>query len=272
LALRSQRLRRWCPRRRCWPACLSLASSCWRCWTRRWLRAVSKASAVELPQVVRLAKDREGAIEVQVKNEKQRTKRLPARSAVAARNLFAGRRFVGRRCRRAAGCRGCVALHAVEARQLSTGKLLPRSRVAVGLWRCALAAGARGDSRVSNLLTERKVCGAVSQSRPVRRARPTADRQRPRLRETAGLRSRRQFRGRHWKATAKRGRPRDQKSFKSNELRKSNVYRRVAAQRARQWKAGSRRSRVESRFRRVFPRSPFHDPRLRLWNVSSPRR
>src|SRR6185436_19340215 len=89
-----------------------------------------------------------------------------------------------------------LALYPVETRKLSAGELPPRSRVAVGIVGCARQAiGAHGASRLSEPADRtEKCCGAVSQSRQLRRPRPTPGRPGPRLREAARLRSWRQLR------------------------------------------------------------------------------
>ena len=202
--------------------------------------------SVELPQVVRLAKDRDGAIEVQVKNEKQRAKRLrlglplPREIYSPDEDLWTTLPTGSRLSRLAWPCtplkRGNYPLERCYLEAASPW----------GLWAVRALRPARAEIRVyPNLLTERKGVAALFLNRGQFGAH--AQRQIGKGRDFEKLRDYvhgDSFEDVHWKATAKRGRP-VTKVFQIE--RTQEVYVVIDASRLSARTMESRESKVESR-------------------------
>ena len=164
---------------------------------------------LELPKVVRLAKDREGAIEVQIKNEQERTKRLrlglplPREIHSPDEDLWATLPAGSRLSRLAWPCvplkRGNYPLESCYLEAESPW----------GFWAVRAKQPARAEVRVyPNLLTERKGVAALFLNRGNFGAH--AQRHVGKGRDFEKLRDYvhgDSFDDIHWKATAKRGRP-----------------------------------------------------------------
>src|SRR6058998_2434071 len=165
--------------------------------------------SIELPAVVRLSKDREGAIEVHIKNEKQQTKRLrlglplPREIASPDEDLWTVLPAGSERSRLAWRCtplkRGNYPLVSCHLEAASPW----------GLWAVRARRPARTEVRVyPNLLTERKSVAALFLNRGNFGAH--AQRQVGRGRDFEKLRDYvhgDSYDEIHWKATAKRSRP-----------------------------------------------------------------
>src|SRR2546427_8427211 len=165
--------------------------------------------SIEMPAIVRLSKDREGAIEVDIKNEKQRSKRLrlglplPREIASPDEDLWTVLPAGSERARLAWRCtplkRGNYPLASCHLEAASPW----------GLWAVRARRSTRTEVRVyPNLLTERKSVAALFLNRGNFGAH--AQRQVGQGRDFEKLREYvhgDSYEEIHWKATGKRGRP-----------------------------------------------------------------
>src|SRR6266542_3881122 len=202
--------------------------------------------SIELPAIVRLSKDREGVIDVHIKNEKQQAKRLrlglplPREIASADEDLWTVLPAGSERSRLSWPCtplrRGNYPLVSCHLEAASPW----------GLWAVRARSPARTEIRVyPNLLTERKSVAALFLNRGNFCAH--AQRQVGQGRDFEKLREYvhgESYEEIHWKATGKRGRP-VTKVFQIE--RTQEVYVIIDASRLSARESEGRGSRVEGR-------------------------